>query len=72
MNKERRKAIAANIKAIVLTIQDILIDEVDAYENMPESLQVSMRGMDSEEAQENLESAIEALEEAISYLEDIY
>ena len=71
MNKERRKAIVANIKAIELTIQDILSDEVDAYENMPENLQASMRGMDSEDAQENLESAIEALEEAISYLEDI-
>ena len=32
---------------------------------------MSERGMDSEEAQENLEAAVDALEEAISYLEEI-
>ena len=74
MNKERRKRIADAISAISkieTLIQNILDDEQEAYDNMPEGLQISENGMISEEAQENLDSAIEALEEAISYLEEI-
>lgn len=74
MNKERRKRITDAISAISkieALIQNILDDEQEAYDNMPEGLQVSENGMISEEAQENLDSAIEALEEAISYLEEI-
>ena len=37
---------------------------------MPESLQYSERGDMSQEAQDNLSGAVDALEEAISYLED--
>ena len=71
MNKERRKAIRKAIVKIEELVQDILSDEQEAYDNMPESLQESENGLISAEAQENLESAIDALEEAISYLEDI-
>ena len=71
MNKARRIQIQQAIKRIEELVQNILDDEQAAYDNMPEGLQMSMRGMDSEEAQENLELAIESLEEAISYLEDI-
>ena len=38
---------------------------------MPENLQASENGMISEEAQENLEAAVEVLEDAICYLEEI-
>jgi hypothetical protein len=74
MNKERRKRIADAIVAISKIeslIQNILDDEQEAYENMPEGVKISENGMVSEEAQDNLDSAIEALEEAISCLEEI-
>ena len=71
MNRERRKAILRAIANIESILQDILSDEQEAYDNMPESLQESENGLISAEAQENLESAIDALEEAISYLEEI-
>lgn len=74
MNKERRKKIADAISAIgkiESILQDVLDDEQEAYDNMLEGAKVSENGMVSEEAQENLDSAIEALEEAISYLEEI-
>lgn len=74
MNKERRKKIVEAIAAmnkIEALIQSILDDEQEAYENMPESLQMSDNGLASEEAQDNLDAAIDALEEAISYLEEI-
>ena len=74
MNKERRKRIADAIVAIgkiESLVQNILDDEQEAYDNMLEGAKSSENGMASEEAQENLDSAIEALEEAISYLEEI-
>lgn len=74
MNKERRKKIMDAIVAISKIeslIQNILDDEQEAYENMPEGVKASENGMVSEEAQDNLDSAIEALEEAISCLEEI-
>lgn len=74
MNKERRKRIADAIVAIgkiESLVQNILDDEQDAYDNMLEGAKSSENGIISEEAQENLDSAIEALEEAISYLEEI-
>lgn len=74
MNKERRKRIADAIVAIgkiESLVQNILDDEQDAYDNMLEGAKSSENGTISEEAQENLDSAIEALEEAISYLEEI-
>lgn len=71
MNKERRNRIIDAINRIEALIQDILEDEQEAYDNMPENLQVSENGIISEEAQDSLDSAIDALEEAISYLEEI-
>lgn len=71
MNKARRKEIQKAISKIEDLVQQILGDEQEAYDNMPEGLQQSDNGMVSEEAQENLEAAIDALEEAISCLEEI-
>lgn len=71
MNKARRKAIQKSISDIEQVLQEILDDEQNAYDNMPEGLQESENGMISVEAQENLEAAIDSLEDAISYLEEI-
>lgn len=74
MNKARRKQIGEvinNIEAIQNTLDNILNDELDAYDSMPEGLQSSENGMISEDAQESLECAINTLEEAIMSLEEI-
>jgi hypothetical protein len=70
MNNKRRKEIANAIRQIENVVSSILADEEEAFDNMPESLQGSERGDMSQEAQDNLSSAVDALEEAIICLED--
>ena len=71
MNNARRKEIANVIKEIEKTISDILSDEMESYDNMPDGIKESQNGYNSEDAQSNLDSAIDSLEEAIQYLEEI-
>lgn len=71
MNNKRRQKIRNAISNICDVVEDILEEEEESYENMPEGIQTSIRGAESEEAQDNLHNAIGALEEAISCLEDI-
>lgn len=70
MNKQRRKEIANAIRQIENVVSSILADEEEAFDNMPESLHESERGYMSQDAQDNLSNAIDALEEAIVCLED--
>ena len=71
MNKKRRKQIQEAIAKIESLVQNILDEEVDAFDNMPEGIQYSENGMVSENAQNSLEAAIDALEDAIACLEEI-
>ena len=87
MNKSRRKRIAVAIRDLKKTtkhnfidnyidfikdeIEDILWEEDDAYNNMPENLQYSIRGEESSEAIDNLQEAVDKLDEAIDILNDI-
>lgn len=71
MNNKRRKEIIDIIRKIENLVENVLSEEQDAFDNMPESLQCSYNGSISEDAQSSLESAIDCLEEAISYLEEI-
>ncbi len=88
MNKNRRKELMEWVKKVAEWIaqgeelkdelENICSDEQDYFDNMPENLQGSMRGMDAEEAIdamneaiESMDNAIEAAEEAISCIEDI-
>ena len=71
MNKARRKIISNCIRNIEDVLQNVLDDERDAFESMPESLQESYNGQISQDAQDNLEIAIDALEEAVAALEEI-
>lgn len=87
MNKSRRKRIAVAIRDLGKTtkhnfidnyidfikdeIEDILWEENDAYDNMPENLQYSIRGEESSEAIDNLQEAVDLLEEAIDIINDI-
>ena len=70
MNNKRRKEIANAIRKIENVVSSILADEEEAFDNMPEGLQESERGDISQDAQDNLSNAINALEEAIICLED--
>jgi hypothetical protein len=80
MNKARRgqlRTLSAKLSCIVSIddkaaldecismLEDIKWDEEDYFDNMPENLQGSMRGCESEEAIDNMDQALDALNEAI-------
>ena len=83
MNNSRRKRIASIIKSLKYIkdynlielvqneIEDVLWEEEDAYNNMPENLQYSMRGEASSEAIDSLQDAVDALEEAVDIIDEI-
>lgn len=81
MNKQRREKISklkirfqstqAELKQLSSELSSILNEEQDAFDNMPEGLQSSYRGMCSEDAIDNMEEASEKLDEAIELLNDI-
>ena len=71
MNNQRRKEIrnvTKDLENIMEKINGILSDEQDYYDNMPENLQGSMRGMDSDDAISNLNDAVESIDNAIECL----
>ena len=81
MNDKRRRRISelktqidfANnyLKEASKKLSSILNEEQDAFDNMPEGLQSSYRGMCSEDAIDNMEEASEKLDEVIELLNDI-
>lgn len=74
MNKQRRKNIKNNIDALGViknNLEDILAEEEDYFNNMPENLQGSIRGEESEEAIDILTEMIDAIEECIDNLDGI-
>ena len=92
MNKFRRaqlRTLAATLSQIesvqerdmledcIGTLEDIRYDEEEYFENMPENLQGSTRGYAAEEAIDNMDQAIESLNDALDadenedFLDDI-
>lgn len=74
MNKQRRadiKTVISKLEAIKSELNSILIAEENVFDSMPENLQGSMRGEESEEAIDCMNEAVDSLEEAISQLEEI-
>lgn len=81
MNKQRREKInklkirfqstQAELKQLSSELSSILNEEQDAFDNMPEGLQSSYRGMCSEDAIDNIEEASDKLDEVIELLGDI-
>ena len=74
MNKQRRKNIKNNIDALGViknNLEDILAEEEDYFNNIPENLQGSIRGEESEEAIDTLTEMIDAIEECIDNLDSI-
>lgn len=72
MNKQRRKEIDELIKeaeALKDKIEEILNEEQDYFDNMPENFQFSERGENSQQAIDDLEEAQSSIEDCISYLE---
>ena len=73
MNNKRRR----EISKIVSTLEDVrdrlseVVDEEQiAFDNMPESIQGSDRGCDSEEAIGYLSDALDSVESALDYLDE--
>lgn len=74
MNKQRRQLIRVvrkNIEDSKENLQKALDEEQYAFDNMPENLQSSLRGSESEDAIDIMESCIEDLEKILSRLTDI-
>ena len=74
MNKERRNKIQQvidNINSVREKLQEVLDDEQFAFDSMPENLQYSMRGEESQEAIDYMNEVIEYLDNAIETLESI-
>ena len=81
MNNTRRRRISelktqidfANnqLKDANKKLSSILNEEQDAFDNMPEGLQSSYRGMCSEDAIDSMEEASEKRDEVIESLNDI-
>ena len=74
MNKERRNKIAKIIKELESAadkLRTVLSEEETVFENMPENLQCSMRGEESEECIDYMNEAIDSLESAIEQLGEI-
>lgn len=74
MNKIRRDQLRIAIQKInnvIQALEVILYDEQEAYDNMPEGLKESEKGTNSMDAQESIEAAMSALEEASACLEEI-
>ena len=74
MNKQRKQKIRdvrKEIESCKENLQKVLDEEQDYFDNMPENLQGSMRGSDSEDAIDTMENCIEDLENIIKELTEI-
>lgn len=73
MNNARRKqlnALYSKMEELKSQLETILEEEQESFDNMPESLQDSERGQLSQEAIDNLESAVSSFEEVMEYIEN--
>lgn len=61
----------STLKEVSKKLSSILSEEQDAFDNMPEGLQGSLRGMYSEDAIDNMEEASDKLDEVIELLSEI-
>lgn len=71
MNKQRRdkiREIRRSLEICKENLQKVLDEEQITFDNMPENLQCSLRGSESEDAIDTLESCINDLENIIKEL----
>ena len=71
MNNIRRKQIQEIIDKLEDTknlLENVMNDEQEYYDNMPENLQGSIRGMEAEEYIDKFNDAIDSIDEALETL----
>lgn len=74
MNKKRRKEIENNMNSLEViksNLEYILSEEEDYFDNMPENLQSSIRGEESENAIDVLTETIDTIGDCIDSLDEI-
>lgn len=81
MNKKRREklfilqnkisVVKKDISELIDELKNILVEEENAFDSMPEGLQCSERGMNSEESIELMYDIKTKLEESIENIDDI-
>lgn len=72
MNNKRRKEISKIVSALEDVrdrLSEVVDEEQSAFDNMPESIQGSDRGCESEEAIDSMNDALDSIESAIEYLD---
>lgn len=74
MNKQRRNEIdkiRVELESIKSRLESVLAEEEMMFDNMPENLQYSIRGEESQESIDYMSEAVSSLEEAIDQLTEI-
>lgn len=74
MNNKRRqqlRKLIERMEAVKNELESILSDEEEYFDTMPENLQGSTNGMNSEEAIEKMNDAVTCIEEAVESIEEI-
>lgn len=74
MNKQRRKeiqTISNDLIPLMTSIEDLLAEEQDYLDNIPENLQSSEKAKIAENAISNLEEALDNIRECVDNLESI-
>jgi hypothetical protein len=74
MNKNRRqqlRKLIEKMEALISELEIIESDEQEYFDMMPENLQGSMNGINSEEALDKIADAITCIEEAVEAIEEI-
>lgn len=73
MNQQRRKALSEirdEIESLVERAEEARDEEQEYFDNMPESFQMGEKGDAASEALAQLETAIDALNEAMNAIEE--
>jgi hypothetical protein len=74
MNNKRRQQLKEWVRCVEdvkSKLESILSDEEEYFDMMPENLQGSINGMNSEEAIDKMNDAIVCIEEAVEAIEEI-
>ena len=71
LRKQKIRDVRKEIESCKENLQKILDEEQDYFDNMPENLQSSIRGSDSEDAIDTMENCIEDLENIINELMNV-
>ena len=75
MNKSRRATlnmIANALQELKSQLETVRDEEQDAFDNMPESFQESERGETMQEMIDNMDYANDSLDDAISYISEVF